>query len=116
MPVTTALAVVPSSDLSASRTWWTQVLGREPDQIPMPSDIEWYFTGGGGLQLIDDSAHAGAGTVTLLVDDVDAELTALTKRGLDVPEAQTVPSGQFRIAMLADPAGNTVVLARALTQ
>lgn len=114
MAVTTAYAVVPSADLAAARVWWTALLGREPDRVPMPNDVEWHFPGGGGLQLIDDAGHAGAGSVTLGVDDVDAELTEIADRGLDVPQAQTVPTQQFRIATLRDPDGNTVVLAQEL--
>lgn len=115
MTVTTVYAVVPSADLAEARGWWTKLLGRDPDRVPMPSDIEWHFPAGGGLQLVDDAEHAGAGSVTLGVEDVDAELVQVAGRGLRVPEAQTVPSGQFRIAMLQDPDGNTVVLAQELT-
>lgn len=78
----------------------------------MPSDLEWLFPSGGGLQLVDDAEHAGS--VTLGVDDVDAELVAVAGRGLEAPPAQTVPSGQFRLAMLQDPDGNTIVLAQEL--
>ncbi len=34
------------------------------------------------------------------------------RRGVEVPQAQTVPSGQLWIAMLTDPDGNTVALAQ----
>lgn len=115
MPITTVLAVVPASDLAVSRPWFTRLLGREPDAVPMPSDVEWHIPGGGGIQLVDDASNAGAGSITLGDDDVDAELDFIRQRGLDVPEAETVPSGQFRIAMLKDPNGNTVVLAQTLT-
>ncbi|MBE3000158.1 VOC family protein [Nocardiopsis sp. HNM0947] len=129
MTVTSAYAVIPTADLAAARTWWTRLLGREPDRVPMPTDLEWFFasdggsqsspgpTGpsGGGLQVVDDPEHAGAGSVTLGVDDVDAELAGIEGRGLDVPQAETVPSGQFRLAILQDPDGNTVVLGQDLT-
>ncbi|GMA31025.1 VOC family protein [Litorihabitans aurantiacus] len=115
MAVRTALAVVPSSDLERSRAWWVALLGREPDRVPMPTDLEWSFPDGGGLQLVDDGERAGSGGVTLGVEDVDAELAEIAGRGLEVPDAATVPSGQFRIAMLQDPDGNGVVLAQDLT-
>lgn len=116
MTVTTCYAVIPSSDLAAAREFWTRFLGREPDRVPMPNDAEWMFPGGGGLQVIEDTDHAGAGSVTLGVDDVDAELAAIAGRGLGVPQADTTPSGQFRIAMLADPDGNRIVVAQDLTR
>lgn len=111
MTVTTVYAVIPAADLGRARAWWTALLGREPDRVPMPTDLEWHCASG-GLQVIEDAGHAGAGTVTLGVEDVDAELADIAARGLDVPQAQTVPSGQFRIATLHDPDGNTVVLAQ----
>jgi hypothetical protein len=80
----------------------------------MHSDIEWHFAGG-GLQLVDDSEHAGAGSVTLGVDDLDADLAAIGNRLLDVSEAVTLPSGQFRIAVFSDLGGNSVVLGQTLT-
>lgn len=113
MPVINILAGIASSDLARSRGWWTRLLGREPDAVPMPSDVEWHFASG-AIQLVDDAENAGHSSVTLGVDDVDAELAAIAGRGLEVPEAQTVPSGQFRIALLKDPDGNTVVLGQTL--
>ena len=85
MVVTNVLAVVPTADLAVARPWWAALLGED----------------------------AGSASVTLGVDDVDAELAAIAQRGLAVPEAQTVPSGRFRIAVLQDPDGNSVVLAQA---
>lgn len=115
MAVKTAFAVVPSADLVSARAWWTRLLGREPDRVPMPNDIEWLFPAGGGMQLVDDAEHAGAGSVTLGSDDIDGELVEIAGRGLEVPPAQTVPTGQFRLAMMQDPDGNTVVLAQELS-
>lgn len=80
----------------------------------MPSDVEWLFPAGGGMHRVEDAEHAGAGSVTLGVKDVDAELAEIAGRGMEVPEAQTVPSGQFRLATLRDPDGNTAVLAQTL--
>lgn len=114
MAVTNVLAVVPTADLAVARPWWAALLGRDADRVPMPSDVEWQLTPTGGIQLVDDAEHAGSASVTLGVDDVDAELAAIAQRGLDVPEAQTVPSGRFRIAVLQDPDGSTVVLAQSL--
>lgn len=115
MAVINVLAVVPTADLEAARPWWAALVGRDADRVPMPSDVEWQLTATGGIQLVDDPAHAGTATVTLGVDDVDAALVAAARRGLSVLEALTVPSRRFRIAQLRDPDGNSVVLAQDLT-
>ncbi|MTD14885.1 hypothetical protein GIS00_13140 [Nakamurella sp. YIM 132087] len=66
------------------------------------------------MQVVDDAEHAGAGSVTLGSDDVDGDVTGARDRGIEIPDPVTVPSGQFRIAQLTDPDGNTVVLAQDL--
>lgn len=114
MSVTRIMANVPSADIDVARTWWTRLLGREPDAVPMPSDLEWHFPAG-IVQVIEDPGRAGSGGVTLGTDDIDADLRDAAERGVDVPAAETVPSGQFRIALLHDPDGNSVVLAQDLT-
>lgn len=113
MTITNVYAVIPTADIDAATAWWATLLGRAPDRIPMPTDAEWFFASG-GLQVVADAEHAGAGTITLGVDDVDAELRSIAERGVDVPQAETVPSGQFRIATLHDPDGNTIVFAQEL--
>lgn len=110
MAVTNVLAVVPTADLAAERPWWAAPVGPDADSVPMPSDVERQLAPSGGIQLVDDAEHAGSASVTLGVDDVDAEPTAIARRGLAGPEARTVPSGRFRTAMLRDPDGSTVVL------
>ena len=59
------------------------------------------------------SEGAGATSVVLGVDDVDAVVADLASRGLSL-EAATVPSGRFRLASVFDPAGNTIVLSQDL--
>lgn len=53
-------------------------------------------------------------TLSIGVDDVDAFAQELASGDIEL-EPTTVPSGQFRLAQLQDPAGNTVVLSRSLT-
>ena len=54
--------------------------------------------------------NAGGGTLIVGVADLDAEAAALYEREI-VLEPYTVPSGQFRLAELKDPSGNTVTFA-----
>jgi hypothetical protein len=45
------------------------------------------------------------------VDDVDAHVAGLAGRGISA-EAFDTSSGQFRLATIQDPAGNTIKLAQ----
>lgn len=40
--VRTILAVMPFGDLDSARGRWSALFGRDPDVVPMPSDLEWY--------------------------------------------------------------------------
>jgi predicted enzyme related to lactoylglutathione lyase len=48
--------------------------------------------------------------VTMFVDDLDAELEGITRRGVPVGEIETAP-GLFRRVMISDPDGNAIQLA-----
>lgn len=43
-------------------------------------------------------------------------MAELAARGTAVDGPHDTPTGQFRLAMATDPAGNTIVLAQALTR
>jgi hypothetical protein len=55
------------------------------------------------------------GNLIVGVDDLDQAAAELYEREI-VLEPYTVPSGQFRLAELADPSGNTVTFAQTLTE
>ncbi|MBY4108360.1 SRPBCC family protein [Rhodococcus fascians] len=67
-----------------------------------------------GVQIYHDPARAGGHDVVLGVPDLDDRVKELGSRGIDA-EASTTPSGQFRLAVLTDPAGNNVILSQSLT-
>jgi catechol 2,3-dioxygenase-like lactoylglutathione lyase family enzyme len=112
MSITLVMPSLAVVDLEQSVSWYTRLLGRGPDRRPMQGTAEWDLLGGGGVQLSVGIERAGH-TVILGVDDVDAEVSALAERGLRL-DASTEPSGQFRLAFVADPAGNTVIMSQRL--
>ena len=75
----------------------------------MDGCAEWQLAPTGGIQVYHAPEDAGSATVIVGVEDVDAYVTELADRGLQT-EPFDVPSGQFRLATLQDPAGNTVTL------
>lgn len=110
MNITHMVAVIHVDDHDAAVDWYTLLFGREPDRRPMEPSAEWELGDGRGIQVYRDPDRAGGHDVIVGVDDVDSALAELATRGI-TGEAYTVPSGQFRLAELTDPAGNTVVLA-----
>jgi len=67
--------------------------------------------------IVPDLAPAGGdrGLVALRVDDVDAYLAELAKRGAGPVTEPTVLSGRIRVAYLRDPEGNLLELQQWLT-
>ena len=84
MTIKNALAGIGVTDLTMAIDWYTKVMGRGPDQQPMPEVAEYCFSRGGWLQLFPDKARAGKSSVTLTVDDLDARLNELRAAGIQV--------------------------------
>jgi predicted enzyme related to lactoylglutathione lyase len=109
--------VLPSlqvSDFEATVEWYQRLFARGPDRRPMDGCVEWQLTPTGGVQVFRNPEGATAATIIVGVDDLDAEADELRRRGIET-DPYEVPSGQFRLAQLQDPSGNTVVLAQTLS-
>ncbi len=109
MHFTNALAGIAVSDITKATKWYTEFLGRDPDRVPMSSDVEWDFPGGATLQVFDDKRRAGHSSLTLVPDDFKNEVERLANLGHRPSDSK---SGKFEIAIFADPDGNRLVLAQ----
>ena len=109
MTITNAIASVPVKDLASAKAWYSQVLGRPADSLPMPELAEWKFPGGGWLQVYVGPDRAGGGSVTLAVDDFDETLANLRALGIDVGDQGA--GKQTRTVMIKDPDGNSLAFA-----
>lgn len=108
MAVTGVLAQATVSDLSRAESWYSEVLGRAPDERPMPGLLQWLVGADAGLQVWQESERAGRSSIVLAEDDLDAVSGRLLTAGIEHagPEA----GGGARILQLTDPDGNRVVL------
>ena len=113
MLITRVLAGVAVADIEAARAWYERLVSSPADGIPMPSVAKWCVTGTGWTQLATDAERAGSPFVTLDLDDIYAEIEALTARGFSLDASDTA-FGMFRIATVADPDGNTITFAQDL--
>jgi catechol 2,3-dioxygenase-like lactoylglutathione lyase family enzyme len=103
------LTVVPVRDIDVAREWYTRLLGREPDNNPMPGLIEWQIVPGAWMQVFLDADRAGRTRSNLAVDDLDAHTTELAGRGLTVGDTTDATNG-VRLAPITDPDGNVITL------
>ncbi len=112
----TILNVMPElmvADFDAGVAWYQTFFGRAPDRRPMDGLVEWQLAGGGGVQVFHSADSAGTSNIAIAVDDVDAQVAGLVDRGITT-EVFEAPSGQFRLATIQDPAGNTIRSAQEL--
>lgn len=113
MSIINVLSTLQVDDFDAALTWYESLFGRAPDRRPMDGLAEWQLTAGGGVQVYRNAAAAGATTVVIGVEDIDAHIADLAARGISA-EASDVPSGRFRLATVQDPAGNAITFSQQL--
>ena len=112
MSIDNALASVAVKDLQPTVQWYEMLLGRPADSRPMPEVAEWKFEGGGWLQLYQNPDRAGMGAVTLAVSDLDQQMAALRKSGIEPGAPMRSP--KVNVVMIKDPDGNSIAFAQAL--
>jgi catechol 2,3-dioxygenase-like lactoylglutathione lyase family enzyme len=100
-------AVVATRDYSAARSWYSRVIGREPDLEPIDGVAEWQITATAWLQLVEDAQRAGKSAVRIGVADLRAQIAELNGSGIAAGEP-TVIADMVRVIDVADPDGNEV--------
>jgi predicted enzyme related to lactoylglutathione lyase len=96
--------------LDAAMQWYERLLGRPPDMRPNEREATWQVAQTASVYIVADDGRAGRSAVTMFVDDLDAEVDAITRRGVPVGEIETA-QGLFRRVMISDPDGNVIQLA-----
>jgi glyoxylase I family protein len=115
MSIVNVLTTLQVDDFDSAVGWYEKLFGRAPDRRPMDGLAEWQLTACGGVQVYLNAAAAGATTVVIGVENLDAHVADLGGRGIGA-EAFDVPSGKFRLATVQDPAGNTVTFSENLAR
>ncbi|NVD46052.1 VOC family protein [Qipengyuania atrilutea] len=111
MEVTNVFVSIGVADHAAGCDWWSTLLGREPDRRPVASCCEWDLTDSVLFQVLDNPKQGSVDTVSLRLEDLDAEIARLRGQGLAISDPELVPGfDTLRIANLADPDGNTINL------
>jgi len=105
MTITYLFAGIPVSNRDASAQWYSNLFASEP-MYPNDDEAMWQLVGSGSLYVIV-SSDAGAGTVTLIVDDLDSTLVELRDRDVDIADPIVIP-GAGRKSLVRDPDGNQV--------
>lgn len=116
-----ASAVLPAEDIDRARTWWHDVLGRDPVADDMEGEALFYDIGG-TVVMVYRSDYAGTAqntALSLYTDDLDRDMTALRTHGVvfhdyDLEGLTTVDGvaelGDERSAWFSDSEGNIIAI------
>ena len=107
-------AVVAAMDYARARSWYSRVLGREPDLEPVEGVAEWQLTNTAWLQLMVDPDRAGKSAVRFGVTDLAAEVKALNDAGVATGEPVVI-ADMVKVVDVADPDGNEVSFVEEIT-
>jgi len=107
MSVRGLTVAIHTGDRNEALTFYSALIGREPDLGPDQDFYEWEISPGAWLQLATGRQNiTPAGyRVRLQVDDIDAAVALLQSKGFEPAPVQRLP-GLVAFANLADPWGN----------
>jgi catechol 2,3-dioxygenase-like lactoylglutathione lyase family enzyme len=95
------------ADYPAMRDWYEAFMGRPADLVPNEIEVCWQLTDSAWIYVKEDGERAGKSFLTILVDDIDAQVAGLGERGIASGPVDTNAAG-VRVALVTDPEGNTI--------
>jgi catechol 2,3-dioxygenase-like lactoylglutathione lyase family enzyme len=100
-------AGLPVTDHAAAAGWYEQLFGEPPFMRPHDTESVWRLEEHAWVYVVEDAERAGHGLLTVMIDDLDAQVAALAQRGLTTDPIETMDNG-VRTAEIRDPDGNLV--------
>jgi hypothetical protein len=95
------------ADFRSARPWFERLLG-EPTSFPHATEAVWTLAENASVYIVEDTDRAGDCSVTIFVDDLDAQVAAIAGRQLEPSERVTLTNG-VRKMIYRDADGNEVV-------
>lgn len=100
-------AGIPVTDLDTARAWYERLTGEPPFMQPNDDEYVWRLEEHSWIYVVRDAERAGNALLTVIVDDLDAQVAGLAERGLTTLPIETMDNG-VRTAEIRDPAGNLI--------
>lgn len=105
--ITAVIPVMPVKDFEMALAWYTKLLGRAPDLMPMEGVAEWQLADSAFVQLSQDEQRAGATSLVIAVENVDTQRDTLVAEGFSVSDIEEYPD-VVKLMVLPDPEGNEI--------
>ncbi len=100
-------AGIPVRDYVVAVAWYERLFGAAPSFLPNDVEAVWEVAEHRYAYIVVRPERAGHAIHTLFVDDFDARMSQLSKRGLEPAECETYDNG-VRKATFCDPDGNEI--------
>lgn len=103
-------AVICVRDYQRALRWYEALLGSPPSFVASDTEVVWELAEHRSIALEHRPEHAGHAVVTVFVDnvdDLDAFVAGIARRGIEPAERETYGNG-VRKAVFRDPEGNEV--------
>jgi hypothetical protein len=114
MAVVALFAGVATADIAAAKVWYERLFGRPPDMLPNDTEACWQLQGPAWVYVVEEPARAGQGVLTVIVDDIDAQVAGLTARGIE-PGPIEWEGTAARKSVVFDPEGTKIAFAQVAT-
>ena len=98
-------AGIPVSDYPRALEWYERFLGSEPSFIAHATEAVWELDDHRFVFIEERPEHAGHAMHTLFVDDLDAWVTGIVGRGIELESRETYGNGVRKVTF-RDPDGN----------
>jgi hypothetical protein len=102
---TALFAALHVADIGAARSFYTRMMGREPDLVPNDVEACWTVTDTGWIYVLEDAERAGTSLATVLVDDLPGHVAQLDARGIEHGPVEPNGAG-VQTLWVTDPDGN----------
>ena len=113
--INSVVAVVPVKDQNTAVEWYTKLLGRDADLVPVEGVAEWQLAENAWLQVSTDPERAGSTTVVIGVNDIDAQCRACASADVSYGEVVEYPE-VVRMMEVIDPDGNKVTFVQDISE
>ncbi|MDR6979805.1 catechol 2,3-dioxygenase-like lactoylglutathione lyase family enzyme [Streptomyces sp. 3330] len=100
-------AGIPVNDYAAALAWYERLLGAPPAFFPNDTEAVWELGEHRYLYIEHRPGHGGHALHTLFVDDLDARIEAVARRGLAPTQRETYSNGVRKVTF-HDPDGNEI--------
>jgi predicted enzyme related to lactoylglutathione lyase len=102
---TDLFAGIPVTDYSAGVAWYERLFGSPPSFLPNDTEAVWTLAEHRFVFIEQRPEHAGHARHLVFVDDLDATVAAIAKRGLVSAQQETYANGVRKVTY-RDPDNN----------